>query len=49
MDHAQILGCLTDDITWTVFGYFHLQGKAAYDSAIDGDGWVIVLEEDDVR
>lgn len=39
MDHARILGCLTDDITWTVFGYFHLQGKAAYDAAIDGDGF----------
>jgi hypothetical protein len=39
MDHAQILGCLTDDITWTVFGAFHLEGKAAYDAAIDGSGF----------
>jgi ketosteroid isomerase-like protein len=39
MDHAQILGCLTDDITWTVFGAFHLEGKAAYDAAIDGEGF----------
>jgi len=35
-DHAQILSCLTDDIEWTVFGAFHLQGKEAYDMAIDG-------------
>lgn len=35
-DHAQILSCLTDDIQWTVFGAFHLKGKAAYDKAIDG-------------
>ena len=35
-DHAQILSCLTDDITWTVFGHFRLQGKAAYDAAIEG-------------
>lgn len=38
-DHAQILGCLTDDITWTVFGAFHLAGKAAYDAAIEGPGF----------
>src|SRR6188474_935266 len=35
-DHEQILDCLTDDIEWTVFGAFHLQGKQAYDGAIDG-------------
>ena len=35
-DHAQILSCLTDDITWTVFGAFRLTGKDAYDKAIDG-------------
>lgn len=35
-DHAKILSCLTDDIEWTVFGAFHLKGKAAYDAAIDG-------------
>ncbi len=35
-DHAQILSCLTDDITWTVFGAFKLAGKDAYDKAIDG-------------
>ena len=35
-DHAQILSCLTDDITWTVYGAFRLTGKEAYDKAIDG-------------
>jgi ketosteroid isomerase-like protein len=35
-DHEQILSCLTDDITWTVFGAFRLVGKEAYDAAIDG-------------
>jgi ketosteroid isomerase-like protein len=35
-DHEQILSCLTDDITWTVFGAFRLTGKEAYDRAIDG-------------
>ncbi len=39
MAHARILGCLTDDITWTVYGAFHLEGKAAYDAAIDGEGF----------
>jgi ketosteroid isomerase-like protein len=38
-DHTQILGCLTDDITWTVFGAFHLEGKGAYDGAIEGPGF----------
>src|SRR5918999_651422 len=35
-DHQQVLSCLTDDITWTVFGAFRLTGKDAYDKAIDG-------------
>lgn len=35
-DHEQILSCLTDDVTWTVFGAFRLTGKDAYDKAIDG-------------
>ncbi|WP_147919187.1 nuclear transport factor 2 family protein [Ruania zhangjianzhongii] len=38
-DHAQILSCLTDDITWTVFGAFQLSGKEAYDAAIEGPGF----------
>ena len=34
-DHAQILSCLTDDIEWTVFGFFRLHGKEAYDREIE--------------
>ena len=37
--HAQILSCLTDDIEWTVYGHFHLVGKAAYNDAIEGEGF----------
>lgn len=48
-DHAQILGCLTDDITWTVFGAFHLKGKAAYDAAIEGPGFAGDPDLDVVR
>jgi ketosteroid isomerase-like protein len=34
-DHEQILACLTDDIRWTVFGAFRLEGKQAYDAEIE--------------
>lgn len=34
-DHAQILSCLTDDIQWTVFGAYRLNGKEAYDNEIE--------------
>ncbi|GGJ94581.1 hypothetical protein GCM10010123_25520 [Pilimelia anulata] len=55
-DHAQILSCLTDDVEWTVFGHFHLAGKAAYDGAIESPGFagppeltvVRLVEEGDV-
>ncbi|RFB05505.1 nuclear transport factor 2 family protein [Parvularcula marina] len=55
MDHAQILSCLTDDIEWTVFGFFRLKGKEAYDAAIEGEGFtglprlteIRLIEEDD--
>ena len=55
-DHAQILSCLTDDIRWTVFGGFQLTGKPAYDTAIEGQGFVgpprldvvRMVEQDDV-
>jgi len=39
-DHEQILSCLTDDVVWTVFGAFRLEGKDAYDAAIEGPGFV---------
>ncbi len=55
-DHAQILSCLTDDITWTVFGAFRLFGKEAYDREIENPAFTgsprititRMVEEDDV-
>ena len=39
-DHAQILSCLTDDIEWTVFGFFHLTGKQGLRRSHRGSpGW----------
>ena len=32
-DHEQILSCLDDDIRWTVFGAFRLEGTAGFASA----------------
>ncbi|GAA4430171.1 hypothetical protein GCM10023169_33240 [Georgenia halophila] len=34
-DHEQILSCLTEDIRWTVYGAFRIQGKEAYDANIE--------------
>jgi ketosteroid isomerase-like protein len=34
-NHEQILSCLTDDIEWTVFGWYRLTGKEAYDNEIE--------------
>ncbi|MFK0238705.1 nuclear transport factor 2-like protein [Streptomyces vinaceus] len=48
-DHAQILGCLTDDVEWTVFGGFRLTGKEAYDAAIEGPGFVAPPRLNDYR
>ncbi|MFI7001817.1 nuclear transport factor 2 family protein [Nocardia sp. NPDC050175] len=55
-DHQQILSCLTDDIEWTVFGWFRLSGKDAYDKEIENPGFTgsprltirRMVEEDDV-
>src|SRR3954449_4216276 len=55
-DHEQILSCLTDDIEWTVFGWFQLSGKDAYDKEIENPGFTgsprltihRMVEEDDV-
>jgi ketosteroid isomerase-like protein len=37
-DHVEILACLTDDIEWLVPGAFHLHGREAFDSEIEGQG-----------
>src|SRR5262245_12658539 len=39
-DHAQILGCLTDDVVWTLPGVFHLEGKEAFDKEIENPAFV---------
>ena len=55
-DHEQILDCLTDDIRWTVFGAFRLEGKEAYDAEIENPAFTgspkitidRLVEEEDV-
>lgn len=37
-EHAQILALLTDDVRWDLPGYKQLQGKAAFDAEIEGEG-----------
>ena len=39
-DHAQVLGCLTEDVVWDFPGYRHLTGKAAFDDEIENDEFV---------
>ena len=39
-DHEKILGCLTDDIVWTVYGAYRISGKAAYDENIESPGFI---------
>lgn len=38
-DHAKILSCLTDDVTWEMPGYFYKKGKAEFDSEIENDAF----------
>ena len=38
-DHAKILSCLTDDVTWDVQGSFHIQGKDNFDKNIENDAF----------
>lgn len=55
-DHEQILSCLTDDIQWTVFGAYRLEGKEAYDAEIENPAFTgspniaitRMVEEDDI-
>lgn len=40
-DHAKILSCLTDNVIWDMPGFFHHEGKEAFDKEIenpDADG-----------
>ncbi len=36
-DHEKILSCLTDDVTWDMPGFFHLEGKEQFDKEIESD------------
>jgi uncharacterized protein len=55
-DHAAILSCLTDDVTWICPGAFHLTGKAAFDKEINNPAFTglpdikvsRMIEQDDV-
>ena len=38
-DHAMVLSTLTDDVEWTIPGYFHIAGKEAFDSHIEEEGF----------
>lgn len=39
-DREQILGCLTDDVVWTIPGAFDVRGKAAFAGHIVDEGFV---------
>ena len=55
-DHAMVLSCLADDVVWDMPGFFHLEGKQAFDGEIENPAFVgsptitisRVIEEDDV-
>jgi uncharacterized protein len=36
-DHERILGCLTDDVVWEMPPYFELEGRDAFDGAIENE------------
>ena len=39
-DHAKVLSCLTDDVTWFIPGAVNLSGKEAFDKEIENDNFV---------
>src|SRR5687768_4199859 len=39
-DHAKILDCLTDDITWYIPGAFNISGKEAFDKEIENENFI---------
>lgn len=38
-DHAKILACLTEDVTWELPGVYLHKGKAAFDREIENEGF----------
>ena len=55
-DHEKILSCLTDDVTWDMPGFFHLEGKEQFDKEIENDAFegrpvitiIRFIEEDNI-
>lgn len=55
-DHAMILSCLTDDVTWYMPGFINIAGKDAYDKEIENDAFtglptitiMRMIEENDI-
>jgi|SRR5687768_17938202 len=39
-DHAMVLSCLTDDVTWEIPGAFQVRGKPAFERHIVDEGFV---------
>ena len=39
LDHAGILGCLTDDVEWVLPGLYHHYGKEAFDREIENENF----------
>jgi uncharacterized protein len=54
-DHEQVLSCLTGDVRWDMPGFFALEGREAFDAAIENDAFTghpeitvdRMVEEDD--
>jgi ketosteroid isomerase-like protein len=38
-DHPGILSCLTEDVIWDIPGFFHAEGKEAFDKQIENDAF----------
>lgn len=38
-DHAKILSCLTDNVTWEMPGFFNLHGKEEFDKEIENEAF----------
>jgi len=36
-DHAQVLGCLAEDIVWELYGHKTVRGKAAFAAEVQND------------
>jgi uncharacterized protein len=39
-DHAMVLDCLTEDVTWYLPGYTTLHGKVAFDGEIENPSFI---------